>query len=124
MGAMNNENNSQSLQLALGTVSGTATSLVGYLPKKAKLKSVKFYSAAGFAASDTNYLVSKLKVGSAEKAIHSSKLTGGNSAIAAGVTEFALSDKDLAQDSKLELEITETGTVSVDLHAVVEYYPL
>jgi len=76
MGAMNNENGAQSIQMALGTVSASAVSLAGYIPSKSKIKSVKLYSAAGLAQSDTNYLISQLKVGSVVKASHSSKLTG------------------------------------------------
>lgn len=124
MGAMNNENNPQSIQMALGTVSADGVVLAGYIPAKAKLKSVKIYSAAGLAQSDTDYLVCQLKVGSTVKASYSSKLTGGNGAIAAGVTSMVIADAALAQDAKLELDLNETGTISLDMHVVVEFYPL
>lgn len=124
MGAMNNENSAQSIQVALGTVSGDGATLVGYIPRKGKLKSVKLYSAAGLAQSDTNYLESSLKVGATVLASHSSKLTGGNGAIVVGMTEMVHSSPTIAADSKLELVMDETGAVSLDLHAVVEFYPL
>lgn len=125
MGAMNNENNAQSIQVALGTVSGDGTTLVGYMPAKAKLKSVKLISATGLVQSDTDYLVASLKVGSTTKASFSTKLTGGTEALSAGVMKkMVIADADLAENAKLELVMDETGNISIDLHAVVEFYTL
>jgi hypothetical protein len=126
MGAMNNENGAQSIQVPLGNITADGSILAGYIPAKSKLKSVKLVNGAAIAQSDTDYVDIQLKIGSLKLAGFSTKLTGGNGALQNGVpVDMALVVKDIPALSKLEVVYDETGTIAMtDAHAVVEFYPL
>lgn len=126
MGAMNNDNGAQSIQVPLGSITADASVLAGYIPRKSKLKSVKVVNLADIAQSDSDYLILQLKIGSLVLASFSTKLTGGNAALANGVlADMVLAVKDIPAGSKLEVAYDETGTMAMTSgHVVVEYYPL
>lgn len=127
MGAMNNENNAQVIQVPLGSLAADASVLAGYLPAKSKLKSFKLVNGATIAQSDTNYVDIQVKIGAIKLAGYSTKLTGGNGPLTSGVLASGVVTDldDIAAGSKLEVVYDETGVVDLTTaHAVIEFYVL
>ena len=126
MGAMNNENSAQSIQVPLGSISADGSVLAGYIPAKSKLKSCKLVNGAAIAQSDTDYVDLQLKIGSTKLAGFSTKLTGGNGALSNGVlVDMVVESKEIPAGSKLEVVYDETGNIAMtNAHVVVEFYPL
>ena len=126
MGAMNNENATQVSVLDLGSITADADVFGMYFPKKSKIVSAKIVNGAGISQSDTDYGIVKLMDGSVEKAKHSTKLTGGDSALVANVpASMVVSDDDVAAGSYLKANYDETGTYAMtSAKLIVEWYPL
>lgn len=123
---MNNENNAHVLQVSLGSITADADVLAGYIPAHSKLKSFKIVNGAAIAQSDSDYGVLKLKIGAVELASHSTKLTGGNGALATDVlSDGTILSKDIPAGSKLVVNYDETGTYAMTgAYALIEWYPL
>ena len=126
MGAMNNENNAQSVQVPLGSLTADASVLAGYIPAKSKLKSFKLVNGATLAQSDTDYVDIQVKIGSTKLAGYSTKLTDGNGPLTSGVlANGVVVEDEIPAGSKLEVVYDETGTIGLTTaHAVIEFYPL
>lgn len=126
--SLNNENNSQVSMIDLGSITADADVYGLFFPKKVKIKSVYLVNAAGISQSDTDYGVIKLLNGSTEIASHSTKLTGGNSALVAN-TPVAMSkteaNTEVAAGSYLKVNYDESGTYAMTSAKVfVEWYPV
>lgn len=126
MGAMNNENSAQVIQVPLGSLTADASVLAGYIPAKSKLKSFKLVNGATIAQSDSNYVDVQVKIGATKLAGYSTKLTDGNGPLTNGVlASGVVVDPAIPAGSKLEVVYDETGTVDLtSAHAVIEFYPL
>lgn len=126
MGAMNNENGAQVIQVPLGSLTADTSTLAGYIPVKSKLKSFKLVNGAAIAESDSNYVDIQVKIGATKLAGLSTKLTGGNGPLLLGVmANGVVVDSAIPAGSKLEVVYDETGTVDLtSAHAVIEFYPL
>lgn len=126
MGAMNNENSAQVIQVPLGSLTADASVLAGYIPAKSKLKSFKLVNGAAIPQSDADYVDIQVKIGATKLAGFSTKLTGGNAELLNGVlASGVVVDAAIPAGSKLEVVYDETGTVGLtSAHAVLEFYPL
>lgn len=126
MGSMNNENSAQVIQVPLASITADGSILAGYIPAKSKLKSAKLVNNALIAQSDVDYVDIQIKIGAVKLAGLSTKLTGGDKALASGVlTEMTVVNNDIPAGSKLEVVYDESGTVGMTTaHVVIEFYPL
>ena len=126
MGAMNNENGAQLIQVPLGSITADASVLAGYIPARSILKSAKLVNNASISQSDADYVDIQVKVGSLKLAGISTKLTGGDQALSSGVlAPLKIVEKHIEAGSKLEIVYDETGTIAMTTaHVVLEIYPL
>jgi len=128
--SLNNEANPHVAVVDLGSITTDGDVYGVYLPRKSRIVSVKLVNGADIAQDDSNYAVITLKLGTTVIATHSTKLTGGTSALTANTpASFSLSATDAnlvpAANSYLKVNYDETGTYAMTSAKVyIVYYPL
>lgn len=110
MGAANNQNNPEVLVCHVGGAAADGDYPLCYLPKKFVLLGAKLLDQVGIAASDTDYLVLKIKNGSTELASLDTRAAHEGAVTALVAKSFALTsaEQNLAAGSSLSLNYAET----------------
>ncbi len=115
MGYQDNEKNPLVIVIPVGTRGSDITIPGGRIPYKSKLKSAYLVDKAGIAASNTDYAILQLKVGSSVLASYDTR-SAGQGALAANVSKsmsLTAADQEIAAGSDLLVDYNETDTGTV-----------